>query len=110
VIQNHPAVQVLGTVKDLNADTPRISQRVEEICGVDLSQTDPKKCAPADNPFVPAELRCVEFRCPDGRCIPPNRRCDGMNDCDGTVAGRYNVMEETKSILNKNFKSNCDQK
>jgi hypothetical protein len=64
---------------------PRIGSRVEALCVV---VKDEKKCASEFNPYVLSDVRCKEFKCPDGRCLSPRTRCDGMNDCDGTVVGR----------------------
>jgi hypothetical protein len=49
---------------------------------------DPSDCAPASNAFVQPEHRCLQFKCPNGRCIPASKRCDGLSDCDGTARVR----------------------
>ena len=70
---------------------PKVREKVEEKCVYNANA-----CASAANKLVPPSLRCMEFRCPDGRCVPGSRRCDGANDCDlsmDNLAGVRNIRK-----------------
>jgi hypothetical protein len=84
-VNANPNVTALMTLNSISEEPPRIviATRVEAIC-----QTIPegRDCADVNNPFVKAEVRCKELRCPNGRCIKPKQRCDGSKNYGALVA------------------------
>jgi hypothetical protein len=80
----NPQLMRLGSVGGMKVSSPKVASRVEQKC----AEVPEAECADRTNPFISPSVRCWEYKCPDGTCIPPTKRCDGMSDCDGSITGR----------------------